>query len=335
MTVRASAIELVETDWGESDLPRKEWMFRGHKIAYRCVGEDLEDAPALVCVHGFGAHSFHWRKNLPELGKRYRSYAIDLLGFGFSDKPRVGFEDSEGGSTQYDYDYWSAQITAFIREVVGGPCFLVANSIGCVAAMQVAVESPDCVQGVVQFDTSLRLLNVRRRSWWDNITAPLVMKALVNLRFVGQLFFKNLAEPRTLRRVLKLAYHKEESIDENLVRALRAPALLPNALDVFLAFITYDTGPLPEDFLPLLTVPTTIVWGEEDRLEPIKLGRTLGEFETVEDFIVLPNVGHCPQDEAPDDSNRIISEFIERHSKRVTSGAPRASVDVNHSERRA
>ena len=38
-----------------------------------------------------------------------------------------------------------------------------------------------------------------------------------------------------------------------------------------------------------------IAWGEKDPWEPIALGKAYGEFDTVEDFIVLPNVGHCPQ----------------------------------------
>lgn len=42
-------------------------------------------------------------------------------------------------------------------------------------------------------------------------------------------------------------------------------------------------------------VPTLIAWGEKDPWEPVALGRAYGQFDTVEDFIVFPNVGHCPQ----------------------------------------
>ena len=41
-----------------------------------------------LCTHpGFGANADHWRKNTPVLGKQHRTFAIDLLGYGFSDKP--------------------------------------------------------------------------------------------------------------------------------------------------------------------------------------------------------------------------------------------------------
>lgn len=44
-----------------------------------------------------------------------------------------------------------------------------------------------------------------------------------------------------------------------------------------------------------LQCPVLIAWGDKDPWEPIKLGRAYGNFESVEDFVVLPNVGHCPQ----------------------------------------
>mmetsp|Transcript_27370 Transcript_27370/g.107117 ORF Transcript_27370/g.107117 Transcript_27370/m.107117 type:complete len:81 (-) Transcript_27370:1909-2151(-) len=64
-----------------------------------------------------------------------------------------------------------------------------------------------------------------------------------------------------------------------------------------------------------------IVWGENDQLEPIKIGRTLADFPSVEEFVVLPGVGHCPQDEVPEQANEIVKAFVERHS----SSAPKIS----------
>jgi pimeloyl-ACP methyl ester carboxylesterase len=41
--------------------------------------------------------------------------------------------------------------------------------------------------------------------------------------------------------------------------------------------------------------PVLVAWGEKDPWEPVELGRAYGSFNAVEDFVVLPNVGHCPQ----------------------------------------
>lgn len=57
-----------------------------------------------------------------------------------------------------------------------------------------------------------------------------------------------------------------------------------------------------------------IGWGEEDPWEPVKLGRAYGEIATVDEFVVLPGVGHCPQDEAPHLVNPLITRFVAKYS---------------------
>lgn len=49
------------------------------------------------------------------------------------------------------------------------------------------------------------------------------------------------------------------------------------------------------DFFFFLQCPVLVAWGEKDPWEPVELGRAYASFDTVEDFVVLPNVGHCPQ----------------------------------------
>lgn len=66
-------------------------------------------------------------------------------------------------------------------------------------------------------------------------------------------------------------------------------------------------------FVYILQCPVLVVWGDKDPWEPIELGRAYGNFDTVEDFVVLPDVGHCPQDEAPHLVNPIVESFVARH----------------------
>lgn len=53
-------------------------------------------------------------------------------------------------------------------------------------------------------------------------------------------------------------------------------------MQVFLDFLSYSGGPLPEDLLPKIKVPVLIGWGDQDPWEPIELGRAYGEFDSVE-----------------------------------------------------
>jgi len=102
----------------------------------------------VLLIHGYGASAYHWRYQIPALAQHYRVYALDLLGFGWSEKALV--EYSSGG-------LWGQQIGDFIREVIhsdgadtaaanGGssqPVVLVGNSLGGYACMNAAVKSPE------------------------------------------------------------------------------------------------------------------------------------------------------------------------------------------------
>lgn len=111
---------LAEDEQGRTRLPWKSdgysyWTWNGHRVHYVAVETESARAPAnahkppIVLIHGFGASVFHWRYNIPALAQDHRVYAIDLLGFGLSDKPL----------TDYNAEVWRAQLTAFLQEVVG------------------------------------------------------------------------------------------------------------------------------------------------------------------------------------------------------------------------
>ena len=79
---------------------------------------------------------------------------------------------------------------------------------------------------------------------------------------------------------------------------------------MFLDFISYSGGPLPEELLPLTKQPVRILWGEKDAWEPINLGRAYADFDCVDEFVPLPNAGHCPMDQVPDRVNSEILRFM-------------------------
>ena len=279
------------------------WTWRGFRICYSQQGDA---GPAIVLVHGFGASMGHWRKNIPDWAQISRVYALDLLGFGQSHKPTPGLV------IDYTFETWGDLVADFCREVVGEAAFLVGNSIGCVVVMQTAVSHPDWVRGVVQLNCSLRLLHDKRRAsqpWFKRMTAP-ILQNLLGIKPVGTFFFKQLATAKTVRKVLLQAYRRQEAVTDELVELLLKPGRDRRASDVFIAFTRYSQGPLPEELLDQLPCPTLILWGEDDPWEPVQLGRQLAEYPAVDDFISLPGVGHCPQDEAPELVNPRVRDWL-------------------------
>jgi pimeloyl-ACP methyl ester carboxylesterase len=286
------------------------WIWQDFPICYQTQGTT---GPAVILVHGFGASWWHWRKNIPNLAQNSRVYAIDLIGFGGSAKPKPGERIA------YTIETWGQQVADFCREVVGEPAFFVGNSIGCIVAMQAAVDHPDVALGVALLNCSLRLLHDRKRAtlpWHRRYGAPLLQRVL-SIKPIGDFFFNQVAKPKTVRKILLQAYINSDAVTDELVDLLTAPARDPGAVAVFLAFTSYSSGPLPEDLLPQLLCPAIILWGTADPWEPVELGRELANFEQVQKFIPLEGVGHCPQDEAPEVVNPIIQDWIWERTKKI------------------
>lgn len=306
MNSQLGLMSILFHPWDALSAPQT-WIWRGLSICYQAEGHQ---GTAVVLVHGFGASWGHWRKNIPTLAQTCRVYAIDLVGFGGSAKP------APGETVDYTFETWGQQIVDFCREVVQTPVVLVGNSIGCIAAMQAAVIAPDRVLGVALLNCSLRLLHDRRRSqipWYRNVGAS-ALQQLLAFRWLGQQFFKMVAKPKTVRKILLQAYFDPEAVTDELIDLLMAPAADPGAADVFLAFTRYSQGPLPEDLLEILPCPAIVLWGTNDPWEPIALGRKFAEFPAVEQFIPLEGAGHCPQDEVPEVVNSILQDWIQQRT---------------------
>jgi pimeloyl-ACP methyl ester carboxylesterase len=284
------------------------WQWRGYQIRYQTTG--TKGIP-ILCIHGFGASSDHWRKNLPELALRHRVYALDLIGFGFSDKPQPG------QGIDYRFETWGQQIIDFCEEVIGQPVVLLGNSIGCIAALQAAVLAPQLTLGVIILNCSLRLLHERKRSqigWAQRTFSPWLQKILA-IRPIGSSFFNQIANPKAIRKFLLQAYGRKEAVTDDLIEYILKPAQTPGAAAVFLSFIQYSQGPLAEDLLPQVHCPVLCLWGEEDPWEPIALGKAFEAFPAIKAFIPLPGVGHCPQDEAPEIVNPLVTDWIAQEIK--------------------
>mmetsp|Transcript_22038 Transcript_22038/g.53956 ORF Transcript_22038/g.53956 Transcript_22038/m.53956 type:complete len:291 (-) Transcript_22038:89-961(-) len=114
------------------------WQWRSYNVSWTEVAP--KGGQNVLFLHGFGVSSKQYRDNLPATANEgYNTYAIDLLGFGKSDKP----------ATTYSIELWSDLVNDFIEEVIGGPTFIVGNSIGSLIALASATSRPQLVEGLV------------------------------------------------------------------------------------------------------------------------------------------------------------------------------------------
>jgi pimeloyl-ACP methyl ester carboxylesterase len=276
------------------------------------------EASTVVLIHGFGACKEHWRHNVAPLRAERPVVALDLLGFGASAKPhsRLEGEPEQPGSLRYGIDLWAEQVVAAIEAHVPGPVQLVGNSIGGVVALAAAARLAQAgkpARQVVLVDCAQRALDDKRlaeqpplRRWGR----PL-LKALVRQRWLTAALFGSLTKPGVIRKVLQQAYPSGANIDDQLVQLLLTPALEPGASEAFRGFINLFNDRIAPELLGELPTPVTMIWGQRDPWEPIAEARRWAQtFPCVRQLHELPDLGHCPHDEAPEQVNPLLLDAL-------------------------
>ncbi len=132
-------------------IPGTYWQWREQSIYYVRAGERQAGRHPLLLIHGFGASTDHWRKNISGLAQDFEVWAIDLLGFGRSSKPEW----------QYGGDLWGDQLYDFITNVIKDPVVLAGNSLGGYAALCVAAQRPDAAVGLILLNSAGPFTNTK------------------------------------------------------------------------------------------------------------------------------------------------------------------------------
>ena len=271
---------------------------------------------AVLLIHGFGANTNHWRFNQPVLAELRPTYAIDLLGFGRSDQPRARLKDEpvSADAVHYGFDLWGHQVADFCRQVIDRPVRLVGNSIGGVVALRAAQLLGERCRGVVLIDCAQRLMDDKQlgtQPAWMTWIRPL-LKTMVRQRWLSTALFRNAARPGVIRSVLKQSYPSGANIDDDLVDLLFQPTQREGAAEAFRGFINLFDDHLAPDLLETLQLPVHLIWGERDPWEPVAEAQAWAEcFSCIQSLTVLPEVGHCPHDEAPEPVNVRLLELLE------------------------
>nr|AYD75964.1 pheophytinase isoform 2 [Zoysia japonica]AYD75965.1 pheophytinase isoform 2 [Zoysia japonica] len=273
------------------------WTWRGMRVNYLVRGH----GPPLLLVHGFGASVLHWRRNIGVLSESHTVYAIDLLGFGASDKP-AGFA--------YTMETWAQLILDFLDEVVKRPVVLVGNSVGSLACVIAASEDTrGAVRGLVLLNCAGGMNNKAIvDDWRIKLLLPLLwlIDFLLKQRPIASALFQRVKDRNNLKDILLSVYGNKNAVDDDLVEIIRGPADTEGALDAFVSTVTGPPGPSPIALMPRLAdVPVLVLWGDRDPFTPIDgpVGRFFSKLPAELPNVtlhMLEGVGHCPHDDRPD-----------------------------------
>ncbi len=259
-----------------------------------------EDLPPLVFLHNFGggASAYEWSKVYPAFATTHRVIAPDLIGWGQSAHPVRDYQVS---------DYLTT-LAEFLSQVADSPVPVVASSLTGALTVRLAIERPElfkalflvCPSGFDDFGQ-----NAGRRLPLNIVRTPLLSSLIYTLGATNDVAVRNF--------LVQFLFAKPDRVTEEMVEAYLASAQQANAEYAALAFLRGDLYFDLSLYIPQLTVPTVIFWGEKAQFTREKLGRRLAGLnpEAVKGFEVITDTGVLPHLEQP----AVVIGLLERYMR--------------------
>jgi pimeloyl-ACP methyl ester carboxylesterase len=293
LLLAATAQASPPTDWIQAPGATAEFVeepvFGGRVALYRAGPLVAKrGAEAVVLVHGLGQNGARdWSKLIPALASRYTVIALDLPGFGHSDR----------GNHLYSPENFARVLDAVLAPRLKRPFALVGHSMGGAVSLAFAGAYPQRLSRLILVDAA----GILHRS----VYAEFLARASAQ-RYIG------IDSPwftQVVRYIQYRAEHLPARADLTIERAGVRRRILrsdPNAIAAF-ALLEHDFSAA----LRGLALPTLVIWGAEDTVAPLRTGQALAASIQGARLTVLEGAGHAPQLEFPARFNPLVLEELD------------------------
>ena len=252
----------------------------GNKIRYL---ESGGSGGNIVLVHGLGASAERWEFVIPKFNQHYRVIVPDLIGFGYSDKPLV----------DYTIEFFSDFFSDFLKKIQLDKTNIIGSSLGGQIAGQFAAQNPTSIEKLVLVSPS----GIMKHS--TPALDAYVMAALYPDVQGAKNAFQMMAGP---------AKQVNQKIVEEFVKRMK----LPNAKMAFMStLLGLKNAELLSKSLKKISIPTLIIWGENDPVIPIKYADEFLSCMQECRFYMMDNCGHTPYVDDPTKFAELVLDFLE------------------------
>lgn len=264
-------------EWEEA--PRAGKIARVNGVAIHYI--DRGQGPAVVLIHGFGGHTFSYRRNIPALSKHHRVIAVDLMGFGYSERPKEG---------DYSLSAQARLVLGLMDELGIDSASVVGHSMGGEVAMRVAAAAPERVQNLV-------LVASVSGDRFPTLPPTPIIKPF--MPFLSRL---------TARFLLKRGFYDRTKLTDEVREGYRGPRRVRGFMDGIYQLMR-DARHDPPIAYDRITQPTLILWARGEKLPGSMLTRLRNHLPSAE-VRYIEEAGHLLLEEQPDALNREILRFI-------------------------
>ena len=281
-----------------------ELAWRGHRVAYTRHGE----GSPLLLLHGLhaGASSYEWRHNVEALSLHYTVYAVDLLGFGRSERP----------SLRYTPALYQAFLADVMARLIGERCAVVAS--GLTASHVIALAARDSRHiGALALVAPMGM-SLLQAETATQTTASLLLEAPV----VGTSLYNTLTSAANIRSFLERSFANDRLVNDDLVHAYVQCARQPGSKHPIGALIGGRLNVDVRSALRRMRQPTLLLWGDQARENPVQNAHAFRVLKPDADWALVSDAGDFPHAEQPDAANTAILRFLERVRTGIHSGRP-------------
>jgi pimeloyl-ACP methyl ester carboxylesterase len=254
---------------------------------------------AVVLVHGFGESSYSWRRLIPELARSFRVVALDLNGFGWTERPR--------DPASYTREGQERLILGVLAALGIERAQFVGHSYGGGLTLFLASRHPERMRSMVLVDTSAASYPEDRRT------------RLAALRPLDLLAVQLSLRPRHVRRSLRASVFDPAVVTTEMVRAYLDRLRVEGEGDAFYGLTARlagrPRGPAADLALEKIAVPALVVWGAEDHVIRVEDGRRGAARLPAAEFVTIPDSGHLPMEERPAELLAVLLPFLRRHGE--------------------
>lgn len=250
----------------------------------RSIKAENKAEPPILLLHGFDSSMLEFRRLLPKLAIDRSVFAIDLLGFGFTDRTRIDVITPE---------IIKAQVYGFWQTVMGKqPMTLVGASMGGAAALDFALTYPELVKQLVLLDSA------------GFAKAPVLAKYMVPPLSDWATNF--LRSPNVRRGVSLRAYADPAFVTADAECCAALHLQMPNWSEGLAMFTRSGGYGFLSDRISEISTPTQIIWGRQDRILGTKDAARFERTIVNSTLYWLDDCGHVPHLEKPEKTARII-----------------------------
>jgi pimeloyl-ACP methyl ester carboxylesterase len=252
-----------------------------------------------VFLHGFGGGSsaYEWSKVYPAFATEYRILAPDLIGWGRSEHPE----------RNYNIDDYITTIIEFIEQTCTEPMPVVASSLTAALTIRAAIARPELFKCLI-LTTPAGLSdfgeNYTRSFFAQLVSTPILDRIIYSTGVANRAGISSFLENRQFAR--------SSRIYEEIVDAYLESAQQPNAEYAALSFVRGDLCFDLSLYIPQLTTPTVMIWGEKSAFTSPEIGKRLAALNpnAIRVFQTLDDVGLTPQLELPAVTIALIRRYL-------------------------